>query len=374
MSNDLTGSPASSHQVLSADWSFPENISSSQARATRPALVSGPNGQLHALWEQNARIFYSVRDNGQWSSPATVATGRQPSAGLDEQGALHVVFTNEFFFKDDIFFVVFDQGIWSLPIKVSKTTGASRLADLAIDHQGTVHAVWTDETPGYEVIYHGWFEETWLNEPIQNARGATPVLVADGQDPEGLHLAFQSSGIGVAAKDIYHLKGKIYEWTLPENVSISSETDSIDVALTLDSDNRVHMVWQEVEGDTSRVRYVKGNPSGWEYPEDVSVPGIDARQPAILATQGTQISVVWREGNTIVFRWRRGDVPNWHVPDPVIANDSGLADMVMEGGADGALYVAWSGAANGSERDIFSSRHAPLYQPKVFLPGIEVDH
>lgn len=94
-----------SQQFFDPAWSSPEKISNSTGRAINPVLLTGPDDAVHLLWEENERIFHSLRRDGAWSAPRLLSTGQRPAAGLAPDGTLHVIFSNEFSNRYNIFYV-----------------------------------------------------------------------------------------------------------------------------------------------------------------------------------------------------------------------------------------------------------------------------
>lgn len=360
-----------SHQTSDSSWSTPENVSSSPGRAVNPVLVTNGSDVVHLLWEENDRIHHTLRRDGQWAVPRSIATGQRPSAGVANDGALHVIFSNEFAGRYNVFHVTWSNDIWTLPRLVSKTPGMSTFPSLAVDRAGVVHAAWADTSPGFSVIYHGWLQGTWLNEPLRNARGTAPVLIVDGAVDE-LHLAYQASGINNSAREIFHLQGQRYQWSLPENVSASAENESLGVAMACAPDGTTHLAWQEHVGSQAHIRYVNGRRSSWSQPEVVSDVVFDAREPALLVSQERQLSLTWRQVDVIAHRVRSLGAGQWGPAKELVSNPLGLGGPALAASPAGELHLAWSGWASSSERDIFHSQHAPLMGPKVFLPGIVV--
>ena len=358
-------------QSVTPPWSEPENVSSSSGRAVNPVVAAGADGAVHLLWEQNGRVYHTLRSGDQWTAPRSIATGQRPSAGVTADGALHVVFSNEFAGRYNVFYVVLANNVWSLPRLVSKTPGMSTFPSLAVDRAGVVHAVWADTSPGFSVIYHGWLQGTWLNESLRNARGTTPVLAVDGA-ADALHLAYQASGINNGLREIYHLQGRTYEWSLPENISISPEQESLSVAMACAPDGSTHLAWQEHIGNQAHIRYVSGRQAAWSAPQPLTSLSVDAREPGLVVTQDRQLSLAWRETDTIVYQRRELPAGEWLPPKLLVANSGGLSGPTLAGAPAGDLYLTWSGWSATSERDIYSSQHGPLIRPKVYLPGVMV--
>jgi hypothetical protein len=364
------GSPHS-QQTVNPPWSEAENVSSSTGRAANPVVVAGADDAVHLLWEQNGRVYHALRRADQWTAPLAIATGQRPSAGVTADGALHVVFSNEFAGRYNVFYVVFVNNVWSLPRLVSKTPGMSTFPALAVDQAGVVHAAWADTSPGFSVIYHGWLQGAWLNESLRNARGTAPALTLDSATG-GLHLAYQASGINNGLREIYHLQGRTYEWSLPENISISPAQESLGVTMAGAPDGSMHLAWQEHVGDKAHIRYVSGRGAAWSAPLPVTDLAVDAREPRLVITQGRQLSLVWREANAIVYQRRELPAGEWLPPKPLVVNPGGLEGLALAGAPAGDLHLAWCGWSESSERAVFYSQHGPLMRPKVFLPGVSV--
>ena len=369
MSEPIFTDPNTDQQMLVPGWSQPRNLSNSPARVVNPVLLAGPGGQLHALWEEDNRIYHTFRRDGVWSTPTSMVTGFQPAAGLAADGSVHLVFSSQFFGRYRVFHAIWNGDYWSLPRLVSKTSGNATSPALAIDRSGLVHASWADTAPGFSIIYHGWLESTWLNEPIQNARGDIPALVAD-EKADRLYLAFQGSSISGGKREVYFAQGHVYSWPAPENVSLTPDAESINAALALDGESKVHLVWQEDVGGTSRVRYRWGRQSNWSAMEDISDPDHDAHYATVAVTQASQVSVVWQQGTALIYRKRFTGGETWDPQVTLVRNDGGLGEPALAGEPTGEINLAWTGWTSVSERDLFLSQREPLLRPKVFMPGI----
>ncbi|MCS6846058.1 MAG: hypothetical protein NZ528_17335 [Caldilineales bacterium] len=372
MSEDTGTASTLTHYVHSTSWSEPVNLSTSyQVPSARPAIAVGPDRTVHAIWEENDRLFYRSRTGDQWTAPVSVANGRQPAAAVGSDGTLHVLYVNEFMGHTNVFAVRFREGVWSLPRLVSRTQGASLWPAVAVDGQGTVHAVWADNTPGYAVIYHARLEEMWLYGPIPNARGTAPQIAYSSAD-NLLHVAWQSPAVGSELHDIYHAQGVVHAWSLPENISAALTANAVNVALAVDAEGEVHLVWQEVTNGRSSVKYAGGRQGHWASPELVSSAGASAEDPALAITHGNQLNVVWRENNVIHFRRRSGNDRTWRPAKPLISNNGYLSDLALAADLVGRLHLAWSARSSAGEPDVFHSTGEASLPSQVFLPTTPV--
>jgi len=369
MSEPVPTDPSAEQQMLVPGWSQPRNLSNSPARVTNPVLLAGAGDQLHALWEENNRIYHSFRRNGVWSNPSSMVTGFQPAASMTADGSVHLVFSSQYFGRYRVFHVIWNGSYWSLPKLVSKTSGIATSPTVAVDKAGLVHASWADTAPGFSIIYHGWFDSTWLNEPIQNARGDIPVLVADAKQDK-LYLAYQAASLSGAKREIYFAQGHVYDWPAPENVSLTPDTESMNAALAIDGESKLHLVWQEVIGNKSRVRYRFGRQSNWSPAQDISDPAQDAHYGTVAVTQSSQVSVVWQQGPSLIYRKRFTGADAWDPEQVLVSNSNGLGDPVLAGSQNGEINLGWTGWLNTSERDLFLSQREPLLRPKMFIPSV----
>ena len=373
MSTASVSAPSlTAQKTLDTNWSNPVVVSASSAPATKPVILAGDQGLVHVLWEQDSRIYHALYQSGRWAGPQSIGTGQRPAASLAADGALHVVFSNEFGGVFNVFYVVLRNGNWTLPRLVSKTTGASTLPSLAVDSSGGIHAAWADTTPGFSVIYHGWLEETWLNEPLLNARGTAPALVHDSQQRQ-LHLAYQGSGISGGPREVFHAQGSTYAWSLPENISISANNESSAPAMACDAAGNTHLVWQEQQGNQSQVRYVSGHRGNWSASERISEAGVDARAPRVVVNQGSQAQVVWRQGNTIAYRRKSTPDTQWESVSALVTNSHGLGNPVIAGDPVGQLHLAWGSWTPYSDRAMFYSRRAAVLMPRIFIPHVQAE-
>jgi hypothetical protein len=358
-------------QLLDPTWSVPVNVSSSSGRAVNPVAIPGEPDTVHLLWEEHGRVCYAVRRGGQWAAPRSVATGQRPSAGLSADGVLHVVFSNDFAGRTNVFYVHLTGDVWSLPRLVSKTPGNSTFPSLAVDRTGVVHAVWADTSPGFSLIYHGWLQGSWLNEPLSNARGAAPQLALDGA-ADLLHLAYQGSSISGAQREIFHMQGCTYEWSLPENLSMSPGQESLGATIACAPDGTVHLAWQEQVANQAHIRTINGRQGAWHPSQPVSDLAVDGREPRLAITQARLLNLVWRTGDTLLYARRELPAGAWLAARSLVLNPGGLDGLTLAGAAGGELHLGWSGWESSSQRAVFHSEHGPWFRPKVFVPGVLV--
>ncbi|MCB0237932.1 MAG: hypothetical protein KDH08_04675, partial [Anaerolineae bacterium] len=162
----------------------------------------------------------------------------------------------------------------------------------------------------------------------------------------------------------------VYDWPAPENVSLTPDTESMNAALAIDGESKLHLVWQEVIGNKSRVRYRFGRQSNWSPAQDISDPAQDAHYGTVAVTQSSQVSVVWQQGPSLIYRKRFTGADAWDPEQVLVSNSNGLGDPVLAGSQNGEINLGWTGWLNTSERDLFLSQREPLLRPKMFIPSV----
>lgn len=362
----------SGHAVLAPGWSVPDNVSISPESSRRPQTVVTSGGVAHAVWEEGIRIYHSVKAQDAWSIPQLVATGERPSLAVAQDDSIHLVFGNEFDGDYNVFYMDWRAGVWTLPRLVSKTSGVSTAPSIALDANQVVHAIWEDTTPGYPVIYHGWLDGTWLNEPLTNMRGTSPVLTQDGNSA-WLHLAWQTQGPKNGPHDIYYSHGTTYTWSVPENISATSDRDSTNVSLACDLNGEVRLVWREQGSTLDSIRYAGGRQGYWSAPENISGDVADAVDPAVAVAQQNQLHAVWQEGRTIIHRTLSGGTHTWRPRQAVIAGDSSIEQTTIAATPSGDVHLLWVGEDGTGQEDIFHSLGPRALPPQVFLPAVLAD-
>lgn len=141
-----------------------------------------------------------------------------------------------------------------------------------------------------------------------------------------------------------------FHWSPPQNVSDSFLTDSQAPALAATGGGVIHLVWEEAGGLLHSYR----NGSSWSAPAPISGTG-DGEQPALAAGAGDQLHLVYVNAPDIYYlAW---DGSSWGLPrnisdtssnsdspDVAVASDGSIHVVTTEqAGPDHALYYARSG-------------------------------
>jgi hypothetical protein len=371
-----TGTPT---VAAGTDWQSPTRISNSDAvyDARSPALaVSGAT--VHVVWAEDhggdgVWLYHRYGDGTTWSPAWFIVLGESPTLAVGPDGNVHLVYTSELGGNFEIFYQRWDGSRWTDPRKVSYTTGSSVYPAIAIAADGTRYVAWADNSTvpgaGESVIYFAWSPDDahWAAGPVPSGDGTWPQLEVDSQGR--VHLAWQDAEQPTEPPEVYYSRcdqtPQCLTWTLPENVSDSATLDSRLPRLALGRDDSAHLVWEEGTEPDIKVLYSTRRESAWEYPGELSRPGVRSVLPSLVIDGLGNRHVAWDETNDILSRmWSGG---TWGPTGRVASNANGVTDPVVSYGPGPALHAAWAQGNTGGRWEVYySSRLLATY--RLFLP------
>lgn len=350
-------------------WSETTDIAGKLDNADDPILAFTPDGVAHAVWETDNRLQYSKRlPDGSWSTPQQIAYGFSPYMIADQNGALHVTFVNLFMGNYETYYITLPRnGVWTLPVNMSHTSGYSTQPRLTIASDHVLHAVWMDKTPGYWTVYHAtWDGSYWSNRPIPSARGEAPAIAAA---PDGtIYVAWQDWSpydLHLGGYEIYLSELRDGAWDAPVSISASAQVDSLGPDVTTTSDSRAHVVW--VEGG-AQIRYSFGQGAYWSVPTTIwTAPGC-GHAPRVLAQTDDFLYVAWDED--MVLRAASApagsrvwpDVSQWEIQSGT------LYDVSLAPIATGGIALAWAAHDNEGHAGVYARLRIPLRMYQTWVP------
>ncbi len=279
--------------------------------------VSG-TPQVHVDVSPDARRWRTLGQVSHGNGPSTLST-----MVADGAGRVHVAWTQ---FDGPIGRVYYSRydGRWSAPVALSSATAYAGYPSMDADSRGRLHLVWygiraaTAEQPtahgGIYEIYYVRHDGRWT-QPERISTGVpdaiNPALVVDSSDR--VHVVwFQSDGRTYQVVYTTRLAGHGL-WTPPAALT-GGEAPSTKPALAVDSNGRVHVIWERSGG----IDYLTGTPARWGAPQRLSEEG---GHPTVgLWSRG--VFALWRGGDGTIRvrpfegRWQNarrvsgGDYPN----------------------------------------------------------------
>jgi len=187
---------------------------------------------------------------------------------------------------------------WTPVKRLTWTSGYSFAPAVAVDSSDAIHVVWFDNTPGNYAVYYRRSTDggaTWsaLKRLTWNSSNASgPALAVDSNDD--LHLVWQDATSG--NDEIYYRKSTDggLNWSAARRLTWTSG-DSYTPVLAIDSANAIHVVWEDKTPGNGEIYYKRSTDGGetWGSIKRLTWNSSRSEDPVIAATAGNVVHVAW---------------------------------------------------------------------------------
>jgi len=161
-------------------WTTPAAIPGQSGIIANPCIAKGVNGGFVAAWhDQTGKCIRFTNYQGSWSTPIIVSQIGgydlgQPAITTTSNGRIAVAWQRGNPINMDIYVSIFKNS-WSSPVNVSNTPLASKNCDLTYGPNGEIYVVWQDN------LYYSPSED-YLRTMINNDRGSGNWTRSSGID------------------------------------------------------------------------------------------------------------------------------------------------------------------------------------------------
>jgi len=323
----------------------PVTLSNSSYTATKPSIFIN-NNTIDAMWEQgtatigNKDLFFAESANG--------------------------------------------GGVWSNPIAFYTSATNSLRPDMALDMNGNIQVIWDEWTGSIRLTHQKPLKSgaAMPIEPSVNASASAHDLVISSDNR--IHVVFPGNKPGAEKTPFfpYYASRDVSGTAWPTATAVytaSSGTGSQYPAITIDSQDNLHLVWQEQEAtQDGRIFYAKGLNNGGVITWQTAVPIVtdpaitDAARPDIAIDQNDTLHLVWEDYISIGEQYiyyahstggtaAQTGATTWSSPQRIVnrsvqANNS-LPTYISPKVSlfNSAIYVLWidSSLDSGGQEDIF---------------------
>jgi len=250
------------------------------------------------------------------------------------------------------------QADWQPAKRLTWTSGASQRAQVAVDSAGVVHLVWEDVTPGNFQVYYKKSADgggTWSTKKRltwTSSSCSDPAIAVDSSDR--LHIVFTDNASGNG--EIYYKRSTNggTNWSAGKRLTWTSG-DSWQAALTVDSLDNLHVVWQDFTPGDKEIYYSASTDGGatWSTGERISWTEYQSEAPDIVSDPFAAVHVVWRDdtpGNKEVFYRKSTDGgTNW-APTRRLTWNSDISDNPsISCDKDADLHLVWNDHTPGND-------------------------
>jgi len=310
-----------SAQIALADWTPAKRLSWTPSYSWGQTIAVDPSGNLHVLWYDywdptNTEIFYTRSTDGgtTWTKGQrftwTSGGSFHPAMAVDISGHLHVVWEDSPGMRDIYYRKSTDAGVtWTPSRRITWNYDVSTYPDIAVDSSGHLHVVWYDTTPGNPEIYYKkstdggatWTANRRLTWTSAYSRYPAIAVASSGH----LHLVWEDQSSGHS--DMYYKKSTDggTTWTASRRITWTS-SDYMEPAITVDSSNNPHVVWNADSTGNEEIYYKKSTDGGaaWTAGKRLSLNSGESHFPTVAAGLAGDLHVVWYDntpGNEEIF-------------------------------------------------------------------------
>ena len=353
----------------SATVGTPEKITTG-ATSWFPSITEDGNLTLHMIWfdQGSSDVQYAARlDGGNWEQKGAIAGSAAVLKGrlwiaADSGGNLHTFWvgpdgTGGF---EHIYYATKNAGgeVWSAPENVSGTSGSAEEPRAFFDSGGKLHLAWR-EGGGGTIKYR-------MKEPSDSWTGTGAAVTL--YDPayynphwdmaidadDNLHMVWEQSG------EAYYGLRRV-DGTIDARSNISNTGGaSYHIRLDVDSDKRVHVVWNEHNGNGPLDIFYATSPQPdpaeadrvWDV-VNVTNDSADSSLPEVAVDTGGNVHLVWRTNKTgsgyTLWYLQKPSTGPWPPVDD--ATDGAVKVSLGEGDTrnfqllptpGGAVHLVWS--------------------------------
>jgi hypothetical protein len=320
-------------------WSSPTRVSTSQYCGQGYAIASDLNNNVYAAWVGTEGVsspwnIYIAKFNGvSWSSPVGLYTGFEPALYIisldmciDSNSNVHVVWdtsragnsTHEYM-RNQIYYAKFNGATWSAPVLISAHPSNTPYFQLnpciAVDSKNNLHVVWEGSA------YPSTKGQVWYVK--NDGQWNNPMLLVESVIPNMYAMYLQNVALDVDSNDVLHIV-----WQAPadmntrtdqiwymsygaslstprviSNTPLSGTSDQTWPAITVDSSNRVHVLWMSSREGT--MYYSRYDPAqSWSTPvqvEDANAAYPNFAESPYYSRETAELGYVFSRGSSIFF-------------------------------------------------------------------------
>ncbi|HVP57264.1 MAG TPA: T9SS type A sorting domain-containing protein [bacterium] len=279
---------------------------------------------------------------------SSLALGNATKIAVDSQGRIHVVWSDDRYRQQEIFYKRCEGGIWGPDTRLTEMGNSSVTPAIAVDTMDGLHVVWCDNRTGSWGIYYkhydgvNWSDDQWL--AWAGIGLGYPAIAVDRND--NVYVVWQYN-IPTGSSVIYMKRFDGSAWGPDQKVADTSYPDHAP-AVAADVTGNIHVVWYEEGWDVpGRLEYRKFDGSAWG-PAQTLVWAWKVSTPSIAAGPDGSVHVCWYDnrysaddGSYEVF-YRRCDGQAWG-PEHRLTEAPGLSENPSIAVApDGVVHVVWA--------------------------------
>lgn len=276
-------------------------------------LIAGMT--LGQTWDFTKRLTY------------TSGKSSQIESAVDSGNGLHIVWANAVPGNFEIFWkmgLIGGTGVWTVPKRLTFNSGPSLFPSICIGKDDYIHVVWEDETVGNREIYHKFSTDngnTWsMPERLSWTSGYTGNAHISSSGDTRVHLFYTDESTG--DREIYYKQfdSKTKTWGTPKRLTFSSGDAEYPCGTSVQGD--IHVVWQDDSNGNNELFHKLSTDNGlsWSSPTRITYNSGQSSLPRLVGfnpsgTTDSYLHLSWSDdtsgANEIYYKKWLGTTGTW---------------------------------------------------------------
>jgi uncharacterized repeat protein (TIGR01451 family) len=272
-------------------------------------IIIDNNQVVHAVWVDNNQLLHAQRSVNSWSPPQLITTGEFDYDSIllaaDANNTLHLAWVS--LFHNIMYYAQRPSGgNWTTPLIVHNSEYYIGDAIMHVTTSGLVHLAWVQASGDRPDVFYKRRDSNGIwttGRNLSNSSStisANPRLLTDTQDI--LHVIWnevrENGAYGWNSGIMYTQRAVAGAWSTPLNISPLDDTYAFNGQLAVESNGVVHVMWQRHDNDDNLSVYHTYRASGgaWSMPFQVS-DGVAWREFTLSLDHADNLHIlVWQEG------------------------------------------------------------------------------
>jgi len=344
-------------QPMSAQtWTAAKRLTWTSNSSASPIAAVDSNNHIHVVWVENTPInddiYYRKSTNGgtSWTiKRLTWASGDswRPSIALDSNNHIHVVWTDDTPGNDEIYYKKSTNGgtSWRTQ-RLTWNSSDSDYPDIVTDSNNYIYILWYDDPSGNHEIYFKKSTNggtTWTTKRLTWTSGWSggPKIAVDSNNH--INMVWQDNTPGNVEIFFKRSTNGGTSWRTQRATRNSGHSYYPDLAVG--PNNHIHFVWYDWTPGNSEIFYRTSTNRGtsWTTRRLTWLPDT-SYNPAITTDSNNYIHVAWNEespGNREIFYKRSTDGGSSWTVKRLTWNAGGSSNPTIATDSSNHIHVFW---------------------------------
>jgi hypothetical protein len=355
-------------QPLNAQtWTTTKRLTWNPGESYLPAIAVDSNNNIHMVWHENApgnaEVYYKRSANGgaTWTTKRltyNLGGSSYPAVAVDPSNNIHVVWHDTTPGSADIYYKKSTDGgtTWTTK-RLTYNLGYSSRTAIAADSNSHIHVVWQDNIPGkFEIFYKKSTTagSTWTTKRLTYTSNDQyyPAIAADSNNH--LHVVWYDSSPGKFEIKYKKSTNGGTTWTtkrLTYNPGLANSP-----AIAIGSNDHLHVVWYDSTPGNGEIYYKKSTDSGTTWTtKRLTYNAGNSDNPAIAIDSNNRIHLVWDDstsGNREIYYKRSTNGGATWTTKRLAFNSGESWISAIAVNSDNDIFVVWGDDTPGN-REIY---------------------